>query len=271
MRYNVLFVILFITFTSWKIDKQGPWIITNGQRVTLYTRPLQYSKSPTPDSLIIQKIINEQENMIDYINNRLNTDFQSSVNIYLYNLDETKEKIGTIGGGQARSTGFRRNIYFTFRQNPTFNTITKEYVYLGAHEMVHIIADNQLGRRTTRFFGEGYACALSGNYGSKKQGDRMVFIRNDSTLAKIIALDQFLLPSALIDNDSLPAREYYPQIGCLVNWMLETYGAEKINRLYNSRRSNIKTKFQQVTGVSFEEMEKIYIEYCNTEVVSQTR
>ena len=271
MRYNVLFVILFTIFTSLKTDKQEPWIITNGHRVTLYTRPPHYNKYPSPDSFTIQKIINEQENMIDYINNRLNTDFQSSVNIYLYNLDETKEKIGTIGGGQARSTGFRRNIFFTFRQNPTFNTITDEYVYMGAHEMVHIIADNQLGRRTTRFFGEGYACALSGNYGSKKQGDRMVFIRNDSTLAKIIALDQFLSPSDLIDNDSLPAREYYPQIGCLVNWMLETYGAEKINRIYNSRRTNIKSKFQQVTGVSFEEMEQLYIEYCYTGMASQTR
>lgn len=271
MRYNILFVILFIIFTSLKIDKQKPWIITKGRRVTLFTRPPHYNKSPSPDSLTILKIINEQENLIDRINNRLSTDFQSSVNIYLYNLDESNEKIGTIGGGRARSTGFRRNIYFTYRQNPTFNTITKEYVYIGAHEMVHIIADNQLGRKTTRFFGEGYACALSGNYGSKKQGDRMVFIRNDSTLAKMIALDQFLLPSALIDNDSLPAREYYPQIGCLVNWMLETYGAESINRIYNSRRTDIKTKFQQVTGVSFEEMEQLYIEYCNTEVVSQTR
>ena len=130
--------------------------------------------------------------------------------------------------------------------------------------MVHIIADNQFGRRTTRFFGEGYANALAGNYGSEKQGDKMVFLRNDSTLAEIMALDKFTKPSDLIDNDFLPAREYYPQIGCLVNWMLETYGAEKINQMYNSRRTEIRTKFQSVTGVSFEDMEKAYIEHCNT-------
>ena len=264
MRYTVLFVILCLTLTSWKIDKQGPWIITKGQRVTLYTRPLHYSKSDSPDSLTIQKILIEQENMIDYINNKLNTDFQTGVKIYLYNLDEAKEKIGTIGGGLAKSNGFRRHIYITYHKYPIFNTITNQYEYLGAHEMVHIIADNRFGRRTTRFFGEGYANALSGNYGSEKQGEKMVFIRNDSTLVKIIALDQFLMPSDMIDNDFLPAREYYPQIGCLVSWMLETYGAEKINRLYNARRRDIRTEFQLATGVSFEDMEKEYIEYCNT-------
>ena len=264
MRQLVLMVILFFTLTSWKADKQGPWIVTKGLRVTLYTRPIHYSKNDSPDSLTIQRILLEQEQVIDYINNRINTDFQSNVKIYLYNLDEAKEKIGTNGGGHARSNIFKSHIYFTYYNNPSFNTITNRYEYLGAHEMVHIIADNQLGRRTTRFFGEGYANALTGNYGSEKQGDKIVFLRNDLTLAKIIAIDQFIKPSDLIDNDFLPAREYYPQIGCLVNWMLETYGADKINQLYNSRRTDIMKEFQIVTGVSFEDMENAYIEYCNT-------
>jgi len=270
MRQLVLLVILLFTLTSWKIDKQGPWKVTKGQRVTLYTRPIQYSKSDSPDSLTIQEILNEQEQVIDYINNRLNTDFQSTVKIYLYNLDEANEKIGTHGGGRAKSNRFKRHIYFTYYKNPTFNTINNQYDYLGAHEMVHIIADNQFGRRTTRFFGEGYANALSGNYGSKKQGDKMVFRRNDSTLAEIIALDKFTKPSDLIDNDFLHAREYYPQIGCLVNWMLETYGADRINQLYNLRRTDIIREFQIVTGVSFEDMEKAYIEHCNTITVANT-
>ena len=261
MKQLFILVILFFTLTSWKVDKQGPWIITKGHRVTLYTRPIDYSKSDSPDSLTIQRLLLEQEQVIDYINNRINTDFQSNVKIYLYNLDEAKEKIGTNGGGRARSNIFKSHIYFTYYKNPSFNTITNKYEYLGAHEMVHIIADNQFGRRTTRFFGEGYANALSGNYGSEKLEDKMVFIRNDSTLVKIIAYDKFIKPSDLIDNDFLPAREYYPQIGCLVNWMLETYGADKINQLYNLKRTDIKEEFEIVTGVRFEDMETAYLEY----------
>ena len=99
MRQPVLILILFFTLSSWKIDKQGPWKVTKEQRVTLYTRPIQYSMSDSPDSLTIQEILIEQEHVIDYINKRLNTDFQSNVKIYLYNLDEAKEKIGTKGGG----------------------------------------------------------------------------------------------------------------------------------------------------------------------------
>ena len=261
MKQFFILVILFFTLTSWKVDKQGPWVNTKGQRVNLYTRPLNYSKSDSPDSLTIQRILLEQEQVIDYINNRINTDFQSNVRIYLYNLDEAKEKIGTNGGGRARSNIFKSHIYFTYYKNPSFNTITNKYEYLGAHEMVHIIADNQFGRRTTRFFGEGYANALSGNYGSKKQGGKMVFLRNDSTLVDLIALDKFMKPSDLIDNDFLPAREYYPQIGCLVNWMLETYGADKINQLYGLRKIDIEEEFLKVTGVSFEAMELAYLEY----------
>jgi len=267
MRRLVILVILFFISTSWKVDKSGPWVITKGQRVSLYTRPIHYSKSASPDSLTIQCILNEQEQVIDYINNRLNTDFQSNVRIYLYNLDEANEKIGS--GGRAKSNRFKRHIYFTYYKNPTFNTINYQYEYLGVHEMVHIIADNQFGRRTTRFFGEGYANALSGNYGSKKQGDKMVFIRNDSTLVDLIALDKFMKPSDLIDNDFLSARDYYPQIGCLVNWMLETYGTDKINQLYNLKRTDIKEKFEIVTGVSFEDMEEAYIAYCNTITVDK--
>ena len=263
MRRIAVFVIICFTLTSWKIDKQGPWVITKGERVTLYTRPINYSESDSPDSLTIQKIIIEQENVINYINDRLNTDYQSKVKIYLYNLDEANEKSG-IYGGRSKSNIFKRHIYVTYRNNPILNTINNQFVYLGVHEMVHIIADNQFGRGTTRFFGEGYANALSGNYGTKKQGDIMVFKSNDSTLVDLINLDKFCLPSDLIDNDFLPAQEYYPQIGCLVNWMLTTYGADKINQLYNIKRTDIKKEFEIVTGVSFEEMENTYLEYCNT-------
>ncbi|HPT32711.1 MAG TPA: hypothetical protein PLW67_12765, partial [Prolixibacteraceae bacterium] len=70
-----------------------------------------------------------------------------------------------------------------------------------------------------------------------------------------------LTPSELLYNDSIPPRAFYPQIGCLVSWLFDTYGVEKINRLYPVKRKNIEAQFLEVTGESFVEMERKYMEY----------
>jgi hypothetical protein len=234
-------------------------VTTRGKQVTLHTRPQGHSKSPSPDSLAIRQIIAEQEEVIGFINNRLETDFKGPVEIFLYNFDEAKEKIGTNGGGFAAMNG--RQLFFTFYDKPVFNTIRNREEYVGVHEMVHLITLNKLGNITTRFLGEGYANALDGNYGSKVENNRMIRLRNDSTLMKIKAKGRLLKPSELLWNDSITERTYYPQIGCLVNWLFDTYGVDKINRLYPVKRKKMEGKFLEVTGESFAEMERKYMEY----------
>lgn len=254
---SVFFLVLALI--SWKADKTGPWVTTRGKQVTLHTRPLNHSKTPSPDSLVIKQIITEQEEVIDYVNQKLMTNFNGPVEIFLYNYDEAKEKIGTNGGGFAAMNG--RQLFFTFYDKPILNTVRNREEYVGVHEMVHIITLNKLGNITTRFFGEGYSNALDGNYGARIVNNRMVRQRNDSTVARIKAKGLLLKPSVLLHNDSIPERAYYPQIGCLVNWLFDTYGVEKINRLYPVKRKNIEEKFLEVTGESFAEMERRYMEY----------
>jgi len=181
------------------------------------------------------------------------------VEIFLYNYDEAKEKIGTNGGGFAAMNG--RQLFFTWYGKSIFNTVRNREEYVGVHEMVHVITLNKLGPITTRFFGEGYSNALDGNYGSILENNRMIRLRNDSTLAKIKAKSRLLKPSELLYNDSIPERAYYPQIGCLVSWLFDTYGVGKINQLYAVKRKKIEEKFLQVTGDSFAEMERKYMEY----------
>lgn len=189
---------LFFSLTSWKADTKGPWVITKGKRVVLYTRPNDYSKADSPDSSTIQTVIQEQEQVIEYINERLNTDFDSKVKIFLFNRDEAKEKIGTNGDGFANLSKFKRHIYFTFHPKPFFNTVMNKYDYLDVHEMVHIITLNKLGNLRTRFFGEGYSNAIDGNNGVENKDGIWTRRRNDSTLVKIIESGKLLKPSDLI-------------------------------------------------------------------------
>lgn len=261
MRQTILLLILFLILSSWKADTSGPWIITKGERIILYTRPLGYSKADSPDSIAIQTIIQEQEYVIDYINKRLNTNFDSKVKIFLFNQDEAKEKIGTNGGGFASLNKFKRHIYFTFHSKPYLNTVLNKYDYMGVHEMVHIITINQIGNVRTSFFGEGYSNAIDGNYGGENVNGILTRRRNDSTLITIIKNGKLLKPSELLYNDSIPESLYYPQIGCLINWMFEKYGVAKINLLYGLKRDKIKAEFFKVTGVAFSDMENEYMEY----------
>lgn len=259
MKKAAIILLILFTLTSWKVDKRGPWIKTEGERVILYTRPLNYTKTNSPDSLAIQKIIQEQEQVIDFINERLKTDFNLKVKIFLCNFDEAKEKIGTNGGGSASLT--KRHIYFAFFNEPIFNAERNQYEYVGVHEMVHVITINKLGRIRSSFFGEGYSNAIDGHYGSMMQENRLVRRTNESTLVKIKAHGRLARPLDLLYNDTLSAREYYPQIGCLVDWLFKTYGVENINKLYSLKKDKIEKRFIDATGDTFDEMGKRYMKY----------
>jgi hypothetical protein len=258
---SIVLIFFLIALTSWKADTKGPWIKTKGKQVILYTRPSNYSNSESPDSSVIRSIIKEQESVIDYINGKLDTDFDSKVRIYLYNKDEAKEKIGTNGGGFASLNKFKKHIYFTFHPTPFFNSILKVYDFVGVHEMVHIITIHELGSLRTRFFGEGYSNAIDGNYGVENVNGIWTRRRNDSTLVRIKEYGELLKPSELLYNDSVPAYEYYPQIGCFINWLFGKYGADKINLLYNLKREKIEKEFEMVTGIGFKDMENEYMEF----------
>ncbi|PKP15911.1 MAG: hypothetical protein CVU06_15670, partial [Bacteroidetes bacterium HGW-Bacteroidetes-22] len=72
---------------------------------------------------------------------------------------------------------------------------------------------------------------------------------------------KLLKPSDLLYNDSIPEYAYYPQIGCLIRWMFDTYGVDKINKLYGFKRDEIENAFQKVTGVEFRQMEAEYFKF----------
>lgn len=256
---STAYLLTLLLLTSFNADVSGPWIKTDGDNITLYSRPIDFSKTNSPDSIALQKIMIEQTQIIELINQQLKTQFNEHVEIYLYNQDEAKEKIGTNSGGYCSSR--RPRIYFTFFDKPVFNTIRNANEYIGVHEMVHLVTNHELGKPKTSFFGEGYANAIDGNYGSVKAGDSLIRRRNDTSLQLLIEKGFFLTPHELLNNSKIPVRLFYPQTGCLVKWMFSEYGVEKINRLYTLNAKQIKKNFIKVTGDTFEEMEKKYLRY----------
>ena len=246
-----------ILFSSFKPDLKGPWIQKAGNQVTVYFRPSGYSATESPDSETIRKIIQEQEEIIGLINLKLGTHFRKKVNLYLYNYDEAKEKIGTNGGGSCDSG--KKNIYFTYYKQPIYNSIRNCYEYVGMHEMVHMVANNELGELRSAFFAEGYSNAIDGNYGSQKVDDHLVRRKIETTAAALRHNGIFHTPSELLTNHKIPAREFYPEIGYLMNWLFDTYGIGKMNQLYSSGSKRIQKQFYKVTGDTFMEMEKKYM------------
>jgi len=240
---------------------RGPWVRTEKANIVLFTRPVDFSATASPDSMVIANILLEQENIIVYINRYLRTDYNSKFEIYLYNFDEAKEKIGTNGGGSCDSK--RKWIFFTYYRQPVFNTYRNEYEYLGVHETVHLIAGTELGYSKTRFFGEGYSNAIDGNYGAIWVGDTLVRYRNDSTLQKLKKLGKLSTPGELLHRSEMPPDLYYPQIGCLMKWLFDEYGVENMNRLYTAKEKQIEKKFFEVTGESFADMERKYLAHLH--------
>lgn len=259
----IVIIIVILTLTSFKADLSGPWIRTESENIILHSRPVAFTKTNSPDSIDLQKILIEQNQIIELINQKLKTNFQDKVEIYLFNYDEAKKKIGTNGGGFCNSK--KSSIYFTYYDNPIYNTIRKEKEYIGVHEMVHLIANKELGNHKTAFFGEGYANAIDGNYGAIKNGDSLIRRRIDATMLHIINNRKILTPTELLINNKIPARSFYPQVGYLLNWLFTEYGIESISKMYTLSRKQIERNFEKFTGDSFIVMERKYLLHIENE------
>jgi len=253
----LVFILVFLSLTSFKADLSGPWNRTESENIIVYSRPADFSKTNSPDSIDIQRLLIEQNQIIDLINRKLKTAFDGIVEIYLFNYDEAKEKIGTNGGGFCSSK--KSSIYFTYYDNQIYNTRRKKKEYIGVHEMVHLITNKELGNHKTAFFGEGYANAIDGNYGAIKSGDSLTRRRIDFTMIRIIRNNKMLTPTELLHDNNIPAQSFYPQVGYLFNWLFAEYGIETINEMYSLNTKQIEKNFEKVTGDSFQEMERKYL------------
>ena len=262
--FKNLIIIFFFLISCKKEDSRydGPWITNQIDNFILNTRPVNYSSSKSPDSVVIKTILDNHIIFQDEINSKLNVDFHLNVEIFLFNYDEALAKIGTNGGGGAEIT--KNRIYYSFFGKIIYDTIINRELYIGSHELVHIITFNELGLHKTRLMCEGYACAIDARYGTTN-GEHGEYIAkpNDLYIKEYKESNQILSPEKLLNGEDLPAELFYPQAGFFVNWLFNNYSVEKINQLYTIDKDNFKNQFFKVTGIEFCEMESMYLEYIN--------
>ncbi len=255
MKSIFLFSILLISLTNFSIFKTK-WIKTKRDNVVLYTRPQNFSDSISPDSARIEQVLSEAIACIKEINKKLGTNFNAKVKVYLFNYDEAMEQIGTNAGGAANVK--ENELYYVNFRDPSFDPIRKRNSYIGVHEYVHLVSFNELGFASTRLMAEGYACAIDGCYGSKVINGR----RTRTQLKDQITFDKIKKPSELLDGEDMPEGDFYPQAGIFVNWLFNEYSVEKVNKIFVLKKEDFESEFEKITGESFQDMEKKYLEYC---------
>lgn len=259
---------------------EGDWLVNRKGLIELYTRKpgfksnsilnpdiqkaleenlLDSSAFTSPNNEDIIKILENQNNYIHQINRFLGTDFKDTVKIFLYNLDEHN-----MNRNRSMKDAYPdyRIIYFVF-----YNFVHDEdgqiNTFIGPHEMVHIIAENSIGKSKTKLFSEGYAVAITKNYSSEIINGKVFRKSLDSWHKSIKKNSTFLRPSDLFENELLSETDFYPHAGLFVNWLFQNYDIEAVNQLYVLDKLEIINEFSRITGNSFSEMEQMYVKYIN--------
>lgn len=150
-------------------------------------------------------------------------------------------------------------IYYTFIHDiePYTDQYGIDNPFVGAHEMVHIITHNLLGNPGNKMMSEGYAVWLDGSYGRK---DINYYIRK----FKSDYPEYIMTPTQLLNESIEDEMIYYPNAGVLIRYWVREFGVEKINRLFQVSRENLKEKFEKITETSWDEMENHYSNYLNS-------
>ncbi len=237
-----------------EIDHQNDWEVLVSGNVILHYRPWDYSQSPSPTAEEAMFILNNQNFYYQAIQDSINRQFNDRVLIYLYNMDEAKELIGTSGGGHAIPKF--NTFYYTFLvgMKDFTDMYGVENPFLGAHELAHVITHRTLGYPATKLMSEGYAVWLDGSYGRYAIEDIIRYYR-DKEPQKVLTPDQLL--NEIISDESI----YYPNCGLFTKFLVHTYGLENINKLFVSPRENYKKDFTNMTGIDWGVMESVYLDY----------
>jgi hypothetical protein len=232
-----------------KLAQEGPWIKTKSGHIVIYTRDPHSSEwsNFAINSNVIKLALVEQNRVMREINEALQTHFQETIKIFIFNKQEGYYRTQ---GANGAADPIRKVIYFV---NWRTNTNKSSFGVLWKHEMVHIIANRGFGRAGTSMFGEGYPVALDGFY-------TRTYITDD--MRGFFSAGNILSPSQLLEPQHQVSDYIYPQSGYLVKWLFNRHGVKKINKLYSYKPEKLKKMFKHVTGESFEDMEKAYLQHC---------
>jgi hypothetical protein len=179
------------------------------------------------------------------------------VKIYLFNQDEAKTKIGTNSGGGAKIK--IREMYFAFNKD----LANKMDDFIGLHEMVHMVASNELGYPATHLMNEGYSNAISNGYKLRQtENGKIVRASLEQWMMDLTKENKILKPSVMLKKgERIHDDLFYPQAGYFIKWLLENYDIDTTNSIYSLKPKKIKKALLKLTGKDFETIEIEYMKY----------
>ena len=245
------------------LEKHKDWVVTVEGNIVLHTRPKDFSNSSSPDDNAIAIITGNQNFYYLLIKDSLGLHYDDKVLLYLFNYDEALDVIGTNTGGNSMAA--RSTIYYTFIPG-SYKDIYERDVYVGAHEMVKLITNRALGTNFTRLMNEGYAAAFAGSYGrTYDEVEEIVTARSIMEWMEIHYMNGLVLsPEELLFEEGLLDEVFIPNAGLFVRFLWQNYEVQNINILFNLKATDIKTNFNSITGMSFNEMSDSYLEFTDS-------
>lgn len=228
-----------------EVELDQDWKVLESGKMVVHYRPADFSSSASPDKLVIEKILDNQNFYYQAIQDSINRTFEDKVLIYLFNKDEANALIGTNNGGHAIPKF--NTFYYTFLS--VLAEYTDQYgIYkpqLGAHELVHIITHKTLGYPGTKLMSEGYAVWIDGGYAGYSIKEILKTYR-DHQPVKILTPDELLFET--VTNESV----YYPNCGVFTGFLVKNYGPDIVNSLFTSTQSGFKNDFEFQSNESWE-------------------
>jgi len=265
--FIILFGFLFI-INIWgcgeffiNINTNEEWIIRSKDNIVVHYRPERYTNTPSPTDSIVNIILDNKNHFYELIMDTLDIKFSDNILVYLYNSGEAYQKIDRSKGGYAITEML--SYYWVYDGRPRIHPNGRTIFAGGAHELVHVITGQVLGKPGTHALDEGYAVAIDGRSVNTVFEDGFLRYR---TVVEL--MDEYFKNGIVLKPGKLLYKiefneYYYANAGFFTMFLFESYGIEITNQLFPVPESKFRQRFFELTGVTFEEMEQIYLDYCD--------
>ena len=133
-------------------------------------------------------------------------------------------------------------------------------VGLMSHEANHVFISNGLGRAGTYAMNEGLASALVSET-HHAGGRQFLFPWTRDRRAQLRPLAE------VFDNDkwkNLQQEIAYNSSASFLAWLLDTYGSQRLRRIYGLSSRDLAATIASVYGRSFESLEADWLRFCET-------
>ena len=238
-------------------DLQEEWEIVESDRIVLHYRPAGFSEAPSPTAGEAMFILQNQELYYRAICDSIGRDFSDRVMIYLFSQDEAEQHIGVQSGGH--SIPKFNAVYFSFF-HPS-REYTDQYgienMFLGAHELVHVITHQVFGYPGTKLMSEGYANWLDGSYARYHIRDIVASYRDHE-------LEKLMTPDGMLEKTGTAEQVYYPNVGVFTGFLVKEYGVERINELFTTGKEQFISAFERICNEGWNDMGEKYARYIKS-------